>query len=98
MKRKKDYETAIINYLVTPHGVKERTNFYNYLHELGYNAVFPLTREYIIESSYPFHVNFETQKIMVIESATMCYLSQRAGRIKSVEEFKEILNSMNTDN
>ena len=96
MKRKKKKE--IINYLVTAHGVKERTNFYNYLHKLGYNAVFPLTREHMIESSYPFGVCFETKEIMIIESATMCYLNQKAGRLKTVEEFKEILNSMSTDN
>ncbi len=98
MKRKKDYETAIINYLVTPHGVKERTDFYNYMHRLGYKDDFRLTREHMIESSYPFGVCFERKEIMVIESATMCYLNQKAGNLKTVEEFKEILNSMNTDN
>ncbi len=80
-----------IDYFVTVHGVVERGMFYNYMHELGFEDD-GYTREYMIDSKYPFGICLKKKKIMVIESATQCYLMQKAGKVKMVEEFKEIIN------
>lgn len=80
-----------IDYFVTAHGVIERGMFYNYMHEMGFEDD-GYTREYMIDSKYPFGICLKKKKIMVIESATQCYLMQKAGKVKTVEEFKEIIN------
>lgn len=81
---------AIFDYHVTASGIIERGMFYNYLCELGYKP-YGYTREYMINSTYPFAVCMKKKQFVIIESATMCYLNQRAGRMKTVEEFKEIV-------
>lgn len=40
-----------IDYLVTVHGLLERSSFYNYLHTLGYTDDKSFNRETIINSS-----------------------------------------------
>lgn len=79
-----------IDYFVTASGVIERGNFYNYMHELGYKDHM-YTREQMVSSSYPFGVCIKKKELMIIESATLCYLNGKAGRNVTVEEFKEIL-------
>ena len=46
---------AIFDYHVTASGIIERGMFYNYLCELGYKP-YGYTREYMINSTYPFAV------------------------------------------
>ena len=33
------------------------------------------------------------KELAIMESATMCYLNDKAGRVKTVEEFKEIIKA-----
>ena len=84
-----------IDYLITAHGVIERGNFYNYMHDLGFKDNINFTREYMINSNYPFGVSLKKKEIMVIESATQCYLMQQNEKVKDMEEFKKIINMLN---
>lgn len=81
-----------IDYLVTVHGLLERSSFYNYLHTLGYTDDKLFNRETIINSSYPIGVCIKDKKLLIVESATICFLEQKNGRVISVEEFKKINN------
>ena len=80
-----------IDYLVTATGIIERGTFYNYMHELGYKDEV-MDREYMINSKYPFAVCMKKKILLVMESATCCYLMQKNNKIKNVEEIKKILN------
>lgn len=93
MKKNNNMDT--IEYLITASGVIERGIFYNYMHDLGFKDNINLTREYMINSDYPFGVCLKKKEIMVIESATICYLMQKNGKVKTVEEFKKIINLLN---
>ncbi len=84
-----------IDYLITAHGVIERGLFYNYMHDLGFKDNINFTREYMVNNDYPFGVCLKKKKLMVIESATQCYLMQENDKVKNVEEFKNIINSLN---
>lgn len=83
----------IIDYFVTAHGIIERGTFYNYMHDNGYQDD-GYTREYMINSEYPFGVCMKKKSLMVIESATQCYLMQKSNKVKTVEEFKEIIEKI----
>ena len=93
MKKNNNMDT--IEYLITASGVIERGMFYNYMHALGFKDNINLTREYMINSDYPFGVCLKKKKIMVIESATICYLMQKNNKVKTVEEFKKRINLLN---
>lgn len=80
-----------IDYHVTAHGIIERSNFYNYMHSMGYTDHKLLDRERMINSSYPFGVCIKKKKLLIVESATINFLTQKVGRMKTVEEFKEII-------
>lgn len=82
-----------IDYFVTAHGVIERGMFYNYMHSLGYKDHNLDNRDDMINSMYPFAVDMKKKKLMIIESATMCYFARRDGKMKDVDEFKQILES-----
>lgn len=82
-----------IDYLVSSHGVIERGIFYNYLHKIGYKDAKSLTREDIINSRYPFGICIKSKILLVVESATNCYFMQKNGKIKTVEEIKEVLKN-----
>ena len=81
---------SVIEYLVTAKGVIERGAFYNYMHEHGYSDDY-YTKEQMINSTYPFAICMKEKKLMIMESATMCYLNDKAGHVISVEEFKSIM-------
>lgn len=49
----------------------------------------------MINSDYPFGVCLKNKEMMVIESATICYLMQKNNKVKTVEEFKKIINLLN---
>lgn len=80
-----------VEYLITAQGVIERGIFYNYMHDLGFKDNINLTREYMINSEYPFGVCLKKKELFVIESATICYFAQKSGKVKTVEEFKKII-------
>lgn len=75
-----------IDYLVTVQGVLERGRFYNEMHKRGYTDHMD-TRDHMIHSSYPFGVCIKKKKIMVIESATQCYLMSRQEKVITIEMF-----------
>ena len=52
------------------------------------------TREKMVNSLYQFSVCMELKELCIIESATLCYLNDKAGRVKTVEEFKKIIENM----
>lgn len=79
------------DYYIVASGVIERGIFYNYMHELGYKDHFMWTREQMVNSLYPFAVCMELKELCIIESATLCYLNEKAGKFRTVEEFKEIV-------
>ena len=85
-----------IDYLVCAQGVIERGMFYNYMHSLGYKDHFLLNRYEMVNSVYPFTVCMELKELAIERSATFCYLNDQAGRVKTVEEFKEILERQKT--
>lgn len=84
-----------IDYLITAHGVIERGLFYNYMHDLGFKDNINFTREYMVNSDYPFGICLKNKEIMIIESATQCYLMKENDKVKTIEEFKKIINSLN---
>lgn len=92
---KKNNNMNTIEYLITASGVIERGIFYNYMHDLGFKDNINLTRKYMINSDYPFGVCLKNKEMMVIESATICYLMQKNNKVKTVEEFKKIINLLN---
>lgn len=83
---------SYIDYLVTIHGLLERSSFYNYLHTLGYTDDKLFNRETIINSSYPIGVSIKDKKILIIESATICFLEYKNGRVINVDDFKKIIS------
>ena len=76
-----------IDYLITAHGVIERGLFYNYMHDLGFKDNINFTREYMVNSDYPFGICLKNKEIMIIESATQCYLMKENDKVKTIEEF-----------
>ena len=84
-----------IDYLVTAHGVIERGTFYNYMHDLGFKDNINFTREYMVNSDYPFGICLNNKQMMIIESATQCYLMKENDKVKTIEEFKKIINLLN---
>ena len=64
------------------------------MHKLGYKDHFMCTKEQMINSSYPFAVCIELKELSVIESATQCYLNDKAGRMKTIKELKQILKKI----
>ena len=80
-----------IDYLIAANGVIERGMFYNYMHELGFKDHFLCNREQMIHSVYPFAVCMKKKTLMIIESATICYFSDKNGIVKTIDEFKDIL-------
>ena len=83
---------STFDYYIAVRGVIERGLFYNYLHDLGYKD-YMYTRDEMINSPYPFAVCMKRKELVIIESATMCYLNDKAGKVKTVEEFKEIMDN-----
>ena len=83
---------ATLDYYITASGIIERGMLFNYLKDLGYKE-YGYTREYMINSTYPFAVCMKKKKFVIIESATMCYLNQQAGRMITFDKFKEIMES-----
>lgn len=73
---------------------EKREEFYNYMHNLGYEDSY-YDKEYMLKSSYPFGVCMSLKTIQVIESATQCYFTQKAGKMKTFEEFKQIIEQSN---
>ena len=41
----------------------------------------------MINSPYPFGVCIKKKRIMIMESATICFLVQKSGNMKTGEEF-----------
>ena len=83
-----------IDYLITAHGVIERGLFYNYIHNLGYKDDSRLDREYMINSKYPYGICIKKKVLLVVESATNCYMMQKNNKIKTIEEIKDILKNV----
>ena len=83
-----------IDYLITAHGVIERGLFYNYIHNLGYKDDSRLDREYMINSKYPYGICIKKKILLVVESATNCYMMQKNNKVKTIEEIKDILNNV----
>ena len=83
---------ATLDYYVTASGVIDRGLFYNYLRKLGYKP-YGYTREYMINSTYPFAVCMKKKHFVIIESVTMCYFNQKEGRMITVDKFKDIIES-----
>ena len=81
-----------IDYFVLASGIIERGMFYNYLHDKGYKDI-NYNREEMINSSYPFGICLKKKEVMIIESATLCYLNQKSGRNITVEKFKEMIEN-----
>ena len=81
-----------IVYLVIVYGLLEKSSFYNYLHTLGYTDDKLFNRETIINSSYIIGVSIKDKKILIIESATMCYLSKKEWKCYKCREIKKIYN------
>ena len=92
---KKNNNTERIDYVITANGVIKKKKKDNYIHDLGFKDNINLTREYMINSDYPFGVCLKNKEMMVIESATNCYLMQKNNKVKTVEEFKKIINLLN---
>ena len=61
------------------------------MHELGYKDHFLCSREQMIHSVYPFAVSIKNKILMIIESATICYFSDKNRIVKTIDEFKDIL-------
>ena len=80
----------IINYYVTSRGVIERGLFLIYMKNKGYKIV-GFSREDMLNSYYPIGICIKSKKIILIGSAALCYFASRGGKIKSIEEIKDIL-------
>ena len=85
---------STFNYYIGVSGVIERGLFYNYLTSIGYKC-YGDTREEMINSPYPFAICMKRKEFVIIKSATMCYLNEKAGKFRTVEEFKEIVDKKN---
>ena len=82
-----------IDYLITAKGVIERGLFYNYMHEKGYKNDSRMDREYMINNKYPYGICIKKKILLVVESATNCYMMQKNNKVKTIEEIKEIINT-----
>ena len=80
----------IVDYYVTGRGVIERGLFLNYMKNKGYKIV-GFSREDMLNSYYPIGICIKSKKIILIGSAALCYFASRGGKIKSIEEIKDIL-------
>jgi hypothetical protein len=85
---------STFNYYIGVSGVIERGLFYNYLVSIGYKS-YGDTREEMINSPYPFAICMKRKEFVIIKSATMCYLNEKAGKFRTVEEFKKIVDKRN---
>ena len=83
---------SYIDYLVTAHGLLERASLYDYLHSLGYTDDKSFDRETMVNSTYPFGVCIKEKKLLIVESATICFLEQKNGRVINVDDFKKIIS------
>ena len=76
-----------IDYLVTVQGKEERERFYDEMHKRGFKDHMD-TKEEMIESTYPFAISLGRKKMFVMNSATICYMMSKNGRVLSEEKFK----------
>jgi len=79
------------DYLVPAHGVIERGMLFNYMISKGYKNV-AYTRDDIMRSMYPFIISAKKKKFMVTNSTIACMHLQQQGKLKKIEELKDILN------
>ena len=79
-----------VDYLVSAHGVIERGLFYNYMKSLGYKD-FIYDREEMVNSPFPYSVYLKKKKIGLSKIPTVCFWLQQEGKLKNVDEIKEIL-------
>lgn len=77
-----------IDYLVTVHGTEERERFYNEMYNRGFKDHMD-TKEEMIESSYPFAICLKNKKMFLINSATICYMMSKNGRVLTKKNFVE---------
>ena len=76
-------------FIVQEHGVKERWDFYNYIHDnFSLCEYFDLSLE-IEKDIFPFVVDFSDNSFWICNSITCCACASQKKQIISVSEFKE---------
>ena len=75
-------------YIVTEDGTYKRKEFYDYITS-NYNLDVKFSEEHMINSTFPFVVDFKEKNFGVCESITCCACAAQNKRIITVLEFKE---------
>ncbi len=77
-------------FMVQEHGIKERWNFYFYIHN-NYDIVdhFFNLKEEIESDKFPFVVDFKYNSFWICSSVTCCACAAQRKQIISVNKFKE---------
>lgn len=77
-------------FIVQEHGVNERWDFYNYIHDnYNLNDYFIDLKEEIETDKFPFVVDFGDNSFWICNSITCCACAAQRNQILTVSEFKE---------
>lgn len=77
-------------YIVSIAGKENRYNFIKYINS-NYKLKQRFTVDYMVESRFPFVVDFKKKDFWVCESITCCACAAQNGMIISFEQFKEMM-------
>ena len=85
-------EAYKIDYLIPIHGIEERKDFYNRLHDLGFKDGLSCNKDFMIHNSHPFAVCLEKKTLVIITSVFACFHLQTKGKLKRKEEFLKMID------
>ena len=77
-------------YIISIPNKKKREQFISIIKQ-KYKLKFLLEEEYMINSNFPFIVDFKKKYFWVCESITCCSCAAQKGLILSFEQFKDIM-------
>ena len=73
-------------YIVQVHGTYKREKLFDYIIN-NYNLKICFSKEYMVNSVFPFVIDFAEKKFWVCESVTCCACAAQNNNILSLEDF-----------
>lgn len=75
-------------YIVQESNKEKREEFYEYIIN-NYDLFVESSKDYMIESNFPFVVDFKENNFWICNSVTCCACAAQKGKIIDVKKFKE---------
>lgn len=75
-------------YIIQETDKEKRKEFYEYIIN-NFNLIVEFDKDYMINSNFPFVVDFKEKNFWVCESITCCACAAQKKRIITIKDFKE---------